>query len=247
MLCKAIDLISSKRWAVPQPSITRLWRLSLHTCGHYFWALYPLSIRVSIFRGHTIPIQLLTDSAGIIIYTLFRNRSSLLKHLKSEHSEINYVLFCRIFALTLVDAVVTIPLSVAFIYCNVTTAPVNPYISWADTHYNYSRIVSVPSALWRYGYETDPTGGWYRLSIVWRNIMYPFCAFFFLTIYGTSMDIVWYYWAIIWKCLAWFGVKRSTRTIARDSVRFRMRGPVFSSVVCSDDATLTAVEPMESR
>ena len=216
----------------------------------YMWPLL-IGVISAIYSGEYFPqlyytYSLLINSAGIIIYTLLRNRSSLLKHLKSEHSEISYVLFCRIFALTLVDAVVTIPLTAAFIYCNATITPVDPYISWADAHYDYSRVVSVPSVLWRYGYKTDPTGGWYRLSIVWRNITYPFCVFLFLAVYGTSMDIVWYYWAVIWRCLGWFGVKRSTKTTVQDSVRSRTHGPVFSSVVCRDDAILAAVESMES-
>ena len=181
------------------------------------------------------------------MYTLLRDRSTLLKRLKSENPEINYVLFCRIFALTLVDAVLTIPFSVTFIYFNTTIVPIHPYISWVDTHSNYSRVISVPSVLWRYGYETDPTGGWFRFAIVWRNIMNPACALIFLAIYGTSMDIVWYYWDVIWRCLAWFGFKRSMRTIVRDVERFHTHGPVFSSVVYNDDAILAAVEYIESR
>lgn len=51
-------------------------------------------------------------------------------------------------ALVSVELMCTIPISVFQIYLNATASPLLPWRSWADTHYNFSRVVLFPAVIW---------------------------------------------------------------------------------------------------
>jgi pheromone a factor receptor len=50
-------------------------------------------------------------------------------------------------ALAAVDILCTVPISSYFVYIN--TLSMQPWISWEDTHYNFSNIDQFPSIIWR--------------------------------------------------------------------------------------------------
>ena len=199
---------------------------------------YLPSIRVSV----TFPLSAHTHQQikiGLIIHTFSRHRSDLYRFLAGGSSGINYSLFCRIFSLTLVDALVTIPLSIVIIYGNTVISPIRPYNSWSDVHYNFSRVVMIPSVFWRYAYEQDTTG-WIRFAVVWRNMMYPFCAFIFLAIYGTSMEILWFYRDLVRCSVEWIKNKR-TPSMEKALVKTNLgNGTVFTSVLGVEGASVVS-------
>ncbi len=52
-------------------------------------------------------------------------------------------------ALATTEICCTTPLAIAVLCLSATSAPIEPWRSWSDTHYQYSRIVQVPALLWR--------------------------------------------------------------------------------------------------
>lgn len=80
-------------------------------------------------------------------------------------------------ALAMTDIVLTIPLSIFTIWLNATSTPIARWISWTDTHFNYSRIEQIPALIWRQN----------RLLIVsieftrWTTV---FCSLVFFAYFG---------------------------------------------------------------
>lgn len=80
-------------------------------------------------------------------------------------------------ALASTELLCTIPISSYGLYLNLTAAPMNKWISWSDTHFNYSKIGQFPSALWRVDHTTAVAFELSRWSAV-------FCAFVFFGFFG---------------------------------------------------------------
>ena len=52
-------------------------------------------------------------------------------------------------ALALTSLIITVPLGIYEIYSNTADAPVQPWTSWKDVHYGFSRVDQYPAFLWR--------------------------------------------------------------------------------------------------
>ena len=52
-------------------------------------------------------------------------------------------------ALALTSLIITVPLGIYEIYSNTVDAPVQPWTSWKDVHYGFSRVDQYPAFLWR--------------------------------------------------------------------------------------------------
>ena len=52
-------------------------------------------------------------------------------------------------ALALTSLIITLPLGIYEIYSNTVDAPVQPWTSWKDVHYGFSRVDQYPAFLWR--------------------------------------------------------------------------------------------------
>ena len=129
--------------------------------------------------------------------------------LTNESSKVNYSRFYRAFALTSVDILLTIPLSIIVIYLDaVVQGPVLPWTGWSDIHYNYSRVDTVPAFVWRNPVfaRNHPTPlPWLRFYFAWNQWVYVFCTFVFIAIYGTTGEVVRYYVGLFWKAAGFFG------------------------------------------
>jgi pheromone a factor receptor len=130
-------------------------------------------------------------------------RKELNEVLTSNNTSVSYGLFYRVFILTAVDAMFTIPLSILVVYINAVQVPIYPYVGWADLHYNFSRVDTFTTE--QIAAQNDP---WLTFSKVWSQWIYVLCALVFFMVYGTSMDFVRFYWNGTWRVLGWMGVKR---------------------------------------
>lgn len=84
-------------------------------------------------------------------------------------------------ALATVELLCTIPLSGYGLYLNLTAAPMNPWISWEDTHFDYSHVNQYPAVIWRMSYNSVVS---FELSR-WAA---PFCAFVFFGFFGFAEE-----------------------------------------------------------
>ncbi|KAG1763918.1 pheromone A receptor-domain-containing protein [Suillus occidentalis] len=85
--------------------------------------------------------------------------------------------YFRLMGLAGIEMLCTIPLGIYVIYLNATAQPISPWISWADTHLDFSRIEQIPSVFWR---TSNPT----VLSLELSRWLLVVCAFVFFAFFG---------------------------------------------------------------
>lgn len=75
----------------------------------------------------------------------------------------------------------TIPLSIFQLVVNATGQPLDPWVSWGETHYNFSRVRLIPAVLWN-------TNHWSVIGIQFSRWSGPFCAFVFFAFFGFAAE-----------------------------------------------------------
>lgn len=85
--------------------------------------------------------------------------------------------YFRLMGLAGIEMLCTIPLGVYVIYLNATAQPVYPWVSWEDTHLDFSRVEQIASIFWR---ANDPT----VLSLELSRWLLVVCAFIFFAFFG---------------------------------------------------------------
>lgn len=75
-------------------------------------------------------------------------RRSQFKELLSGNSNLNNNRYIRLMCLAGVEMLGTIPIGTWVLWINIKLG-MNPWISWADTHSNFSRVDQIPAVLWR--------------------------------------------------------------------------------------------------
>ena len=114
----------------------------------------------------------------LLIRRISRSAGQLASETGDGSNSLNKYRFLRLAALASVDILITIPLSTWILFLDISLG-VKPWISWEDTHYNFSRVALVPSLLWRQSPLAD--------SSRWLVIC---TAFVFFAIFGTSKDVL---------------------------------------------------------
>ena len=105
---------------------------------------------------------------------LFWKSSQQLKELSGSNKSVNHNRYMRLIALSSIQLLFDLPMSLFLFYNNAHNAVVSPWISWQDTHSNYSFVGQLHSAAWRLH-----AGGileWDRWSVVLAA--FSFFAFF---------------------------------------------------------------------
>jgi len=121
----------------------------------------------------------------------------------SSNSSLSMSRYIRLMVLSLTDMILTVPLGVFSIYFGTQGIGLAPWISWEDTHYNFSRVATLPSVLWR----SDPS---YLASVELTRWLFVASAFIFFALFGFAGEAQKHYSTAFWACMKIFGVKRST-------------------------------------
>ncbi|KAJ7840617.1 GPCR fungal pheromone mating factor, partial [Mycena leptocephala] len=107
---------------------------------------YETPLAVVLFHLSPIP----TGAVSTIIKSFYNSRSQFRLLLSaSAHANLNLNRYLHLMALASTDLLFTVPLATFVLYPNVAIAGLSPWISWADTHSNFSRVVQVPRICWR--------------------------------------------------------------------------------------------------
>ncbi|KAG2040967.1 pheromone A receptor-domain-containing protein [Suillus americanus] len=110
------------------------------------------------------------------IVELAQRRAQFMEFL-SVNKNLSSSRYFRLMGLAGIEMLCTVPLGAYVIYLNATAQPVLPWISWADTHSNFSFVEQIPSVLWR---MSGPT----VLSIELSRWLLIVCAFVFFAFFG---------------------------------------------------------------
>ncbi|GJE89168.1 STE3-domain-containing protein [Phanerochaete sordida] len=106
--------------------------------------------------------------------------------------------YFRLMLLSSLEMCLTVPLAAYSIYVNTHGVPVAPWISWADTHYDFWRVLQIPAVFWRADAQAVAAyemGRW----------VYPCAAFLFFGLFGFAEEARRHYRAAFWCIVRPFG------------------------------------------
>jgi len=92
-------------------------------------------------------ISVISAVYGFLTILAFMKRRKQFKDLISASSNLTYSRYWRLIFLASVDFMFTIPLATWAIIANATQSEVRPWVSWADTHWGYSRVFQFPRVI----------------------------------------------------------------------------------------------------
>ena len=104
-------------------------------------------------------------------------RRAQFKELLSANRNMSSGRYFRLMGLAGVEVMFTIPMGAFSIYLNASGPPINRWVSWANTHYDFSRVDQIPSVVWHQNQLTVAGIELTRYAVV-------FCAFLFFAFFG---------------------------------------------------------------
>lgn len=113
---------------------------------------------------------------------------------------VSFSRYFRLMGLAAADLVLTVPLCSWALYLNVTSAPVHPWLGWADTHENFARVIMVPSVNW---HLVDNVANGRELQR-WSPII---CAFVFFALFGFAQEARRQYVLLVNTIGKWTGIE----------------------------------------
>ncbi|KAJ7622027.1 pheromone B alpha 1 receptor [Roridomyces roridus] len=111
------------------------------------------------------------------IKNFYRSRAQFKEFLGSSNSNLNLNRYIRLMCLASTDLFLTVPLGIYTLWVNAKVFGIAPWISWEDTHSNFSRVVQFPGIEWR----ADPFSAASLESARWLTVG---CAIMFFAYFG---------------------------------------------------------------
>ncbi|KAJ3849074.1 pheromone receptor [Lentinula lateritia] len=111
--------------------------------------------------------------------------------------------YLRLMLLAMIDIMCTIPIGTYTIYVSLESVPLNPWISWDDTHFDFKRVQLIPAVIWRSNPATYTS-----LQITrWLPIV---CAFVFFALFGFAEEAMKSYRRAFWFVARRLGFRRAS-------------------------------------
>ncbi|PVF96424.1 STE3-like pheromone receptor [Serendipita vermifera] len=108
-------------------------------------ATYITGLTIPLVFMWPILISLISIPYCIGSYIQFhRRRAEFQKFLASNEPGLNVDRYLRLMALASMEIIIVLPLNLLSIIGNLTNKPLQPWVSWAYVHYNFSRVSYVP-------------------------------------------------------------------------------------------------------
>ena len=89
--------------------------------------------------------------------------------------------YIRLMMLALSEMLFTVPISICSIYIANKGVQIQPWISWADTHYDFSYVGQIPAVVWR----SNPN---FRLSVELTRWLFPASGLMFFLLFGLGSE-----------------------------------------------------------
>ncbi|KAF4611746.1 hypothetical protein D9613_004064 [Agrocybe pediades] len=146
-----------------------------------------------------------------LTFRAFWKRRLQFAQLVSSNSSLSISRYFRLMMLSVTDMVLTVPLGVFSIFFGTQGIGLAPWISWEDTHYNFSRVVEVPAIFWR----GDPS---YRISVELTRWLFVGSAFVFFALFGFAGEAQRHYSKLFWACAKRVGLEKKEKTQTQASL-----------------------------
>ncbi|EMD35181.1 STE3-like pheromone receptor B mating type [Gelatoporia subvermispora B] len=136
---------------------------------------YPLSVVWPLVIGLVSAVY-----CALSIRQFLIRRAEFNKFLSSNTS-LTANRYFRLMALATTELMCSTPISAYGMYLNLSGSNVRPWISWADTHYGFSRVDQYPAVIWRSDKQNIIA---FELTL-WLPI---FCAVVFFAFFGFALE-----------------------------------------------------------
>ncbi|KAF5353484.1 hypothetical protein D9756_007950 [Leucocoprinus leucothites] len=135
------------------------------------------------FLSLSWPLIIGCISASYCLLTLraFVRRRLEFAHILAAHPSITPWRYFRLMALAMTDLLFIMPLATFVIWLNATSSPLQPWIGWDDTHFDYSRVGQYPAILWR----RQPR---VLAAMEFNRWVVPVCALVFFAFFGVAEE-----------------------------------------------------------
>ncbi|KAF8553273.1 STE3-domain-containing protein [Imleria badia] len=118
--------------------------------------------------------------SSLTLSTFYKRRFEL-SRLLSTHNSLNMSRYIRLMMLALSEMLCTVPISIYSVYIANKGVQIQPWVSWANTHYDFSYVGQVPAVIWM----TDPN---FRLSVELTRWLFPASGLVFFLLFGLTSE-----------------------------------------------------------
>ncbi|KAJ3876744.1 pheromone receptor [Lentinula edodes] len=174
-----------------------------------------------LFYMWPILIGLISFGYSSLTLRTFYVRRIQFNQVLSSNKAINPSRYLRLMLLALIDIMCTIPLGVYVIYISLKGVGLAPWISWADTHFDFNRVVLLPAVIWR----GNPT----EFAAIQINRWLPvICAFIFFALFGFAEEAMKNYRRAFWFLVRPLGIRPSSEGGSRNG---KAKGSILAGYV----------------
>jgi len=118
----------------------------------------------------------------------------------SAYSSFSMSRYVRLMLLAVSEILCTIPISIISAYVATKDIPIQPWVSWADAHYDFSFVGQIPAEEW----IDDPN---FYLSVELTRWLFPASALWFFLLFGFGSEARKHYLAAALRVAQVFGYK----------------------------------------
>ena len=112
---------------------------------------------------------------------IFWKSSRQAKEILGSYKNPNQSRYIRLIALSAAQLLIALPLAIFVLYLDTNVVPMFPWISWEDTHFNYSFVGQIPASAWR----ANPPSEAVLELVRWFTVL---SAYFFFAFFGFAEE-----------------------------------------------------------
>lgn len=152
--------------------------------------------------------------SALTLRAFYRRRLEF-SQLLTSNSSMNVGQYIRLMALACIEMSTTIPISIVSVYLTNEAVPIQPWISWENTHYDFSRVVLYPAVIWK----SNPHD---VACVEMTRWLFPACGLLFFALFGFAAEARKHYRAMFLSIVKFFDYKPATqRSPPRSTCRLK--------------------------
>ncbi|KAI0742596.1 pheromone A receptor-domain-containing protein [Daedaleopsis nitida] len=146
--------------------------------------------------------------AALTLRTFYIHRVRF-NHVITSNSSLTVSRYLRLIILCCMEMALVTPLTAFSIYINTAGLQVQPWVSWANTHYNFSFVELFPTPIWQAKIES-------HIAIEMGRWVYPCSAIMFFMLFGFADEARRSYSAAYWRVAKVFGFLPKSQAMKSD-------------------------------
>ncbi|KAH7926791.1 STE3-like pheromone receptor [Leucogyrophana mollusca] len=144
-------------------------------------ATYNTTLSYPLVLMWPVVIGLVSSVYAVLTFRVAFKRKTRLQEILRTNSQISTSRYWRLMMLSGIEILCTVPLGLYAIILNSAGNQVQPWLGWADTHYDFSRVGQIPTVIWR----VDPFA---IVGLEMTRWLYVLCAFTFFAFFGLAEE-----------------------------------------------------------